>query len=119
MRLENKQPKDLLTIEDLDYITTQLCSDASEEDEISAQWAQGIEDSDDSDLVFIARDDLCGIEQTLSNSAFALAMSLNRTDVIWTMHPQLGTGQCDQFHGVRIDTCANRRLIISEGKYCA
>lgn len=70
-RLKKMHPKAVITSEYTEFLTSQLHEDNTDDDEEAvAQSAQDIDDSDGSDQVFIAENDLRDVEEMFSNAAF-------------------------------------------------
>lgn len=66
-------------------------------------------------------DDLCDVEETQSNAAFVHGRSFGggKADILMAMHTLLRNESSGNFKGVRLDTFANRRSIISTAQYAA
>lgn len=75
--LKGKLPKVLITVQHTAYVTSCLPSDSSTSDdqEVAAQWAEEDHDNSDcSNIAYIATDDLKEIERSLAMSTFLHGM---------------------------------------------
>lgn len=109
-----------MAVADMVFVTTKLNETTEDDEGVLAQWAQDeLEDAECSEIAFIAEEDLIDIEKMLTNAALIHGRTLrgDRNEVRWSMHAQLHGTITTNFHGVRIDTCANCRSIISANQY--
>lgn len=122
-KLKEKHPSALITIEDLNALYNQ--SDPDDEDAESGndvKWAD--DESGDSDLAFLTIDQKEDLEERLAASAFLHGCSGEITSnskfgntTVFKRTNEITPSR--KFEGVRIDTGANRRSVMSRTQYQA
>lgn len=132
-RLKRKHPRALTTVADISAVMEMTeISNQDGECESDVQWDI---DEEDEDLLYIAeveeeqfsginlmtKEDVHEIEENLANIAFIHGRS-HITDMsmaLTTMNTELRKGEGPLFDGVRLETCATRRSVMSKSQYQA
>lgn len=121
-KLKKKQYTALLTEEDMAYISELFKGfDKYEEGDEDVYYEED-EDDPESDIVYVASVDLEGIQLSLSKTAFThgTEITADKSEMISAMYSFL---LCNDekvlFDGIRIDTAANRKSIMSMNQYNA
>lgn len=126
--LKSRQPAAFLSQDDRHYIDEIFAAEcevgapgdsANSDYGDEADWADdGSESSDEVNFADIAIDDLANVECNLSNCAFLHGISLNQNqaDAAEMMYANM-TDKTAEFLGIKIDTGANKRSIMSLAQY--
>lgn len=121
-KLKKKHPTALLTVSDNAFITELSLGDQTEsDDDLHAEWAQDGSDGEtdfERDLSYIVIGSLEEVEESLSEAAFLYGISIAATKKD-DMHVYLGSSTGKGFDGVRIETCCNKRSVMSLAQYPA
>lgn len=122
-KLRSNHPSALLTVEDLAFVIDMVMTETDEKDSSDEDYVKWIdEDQEDPPTAFLMTEkDASSIEKKLANTAFIHGrthqgdMNLAMT----VMRDQLKHKSGANFDGVRLDTAANRRSVISKIQYDA
>lgn len=117
-RLKEKSVRVMLTEEDLAFVSEMFATDndgggAASEDE------SGEGDNQDSDLLYMAEDDLGEIQAYMADVAFLHGRTIqsSRGTMISEMYHAMEPKGQTNFDGVKIDTAANRKSIMGTHQY--
>lgn len=127
-KLKAKQPRALLTVEDLQSVVNtavqesedDIEDDSDDESDGEVMWNQEDQDSAESDIAYMAASDAKSIEITLSENSFLLGYQWSTDEtMVYTVTRSTNTHDRPRFKGITMDTAANRRSVMSEEQYSA
>lgn len=124
-RLKAKHPSALLTVEDLHSIVNMAIDeeeqDSRNEDSDEVLWNEDSDDDENSELVYMAVEDLESVERSLANNVFLHGLNqAGATPSAYVKSKRYGHLTTNpSFRVVTIDTAANRRSVMSRAQYSA
>lgn len=121
-KLKSRHPQALLTVEDMAAVV-ELANDPHTEStsEEEVRWAVDTDDDETAEVLLasVTEEDSQDLEMAFANSAFlhGRTYSEDMDSALAVMNEQLAKRDSDQFEGVRLDTAANRRSVMSIRQY--
>lgn len=117
-----KLPSALVTVSDMAFVVDMRITEESTPDKsdgILAQWAEECDATSESSMAFISEADFVDVGQHLATSSFVHGRTLptTRSIALISMHSRLSNGSIDRLLFAQLNTCANRRSIMSKKQY--